>query len=178
MKFISILIAFASTGTFASAIQFPNLQDRAIDPATMNPTLLSVLSVLKTAMPAGPNAPMPTGDLEPDWYQKLPGDVKSLLPELYPAAAVATSEAGAGVVSQAQSTDTVVSASTITDLVSPSSSELSSESASPTASSATPASASATPSNSPSTGNRFAVRTETLAAIAMFSIGAGFCIFA
>ncbi|KAI4661750.1 uncharacterized protein J4E78_004539 [Alternaria triticimaculans] len=167
MKPISILMAFASTGAFASAINFPNLQDRAIDPATMNPTLLSVLSVLKTAMPTGPNAPMPTGDMEPNWYQKLPGDVKSLLPELYPAAAVATSEAGAG-----------VSASTITDVVSPSSSELYSESASPTASSATLASASATPSNSPSTGNRFVVRTETLAAIAMFSVGAGFCIFA
>ncbi|KAI4701446.1 hypothetical protein J4E81_003186 [Alternaria sp. BMP 2799] len=96
MKSISILMAFASTGVLASAIQLPNLQDRAIDPATMNPTLLSVLSVLKTAMPTGPNAPMPTGDMEPNWYQKLPGDVKSLLPELYPAAAVATSEADAG----------------------------------------------------------------------------------
>ncbi|KAI4946749.1 hypothetical protein J4E91_006921 [Alternaria rosae] len=109
MKSLSILTAFASTGAFASAINYANLQDRAIDPATMNPTLLSVLSVLKTAMPTGPNAPMPTGDLEPNWYQQLPGDVKSLLPELYPAAAaVATSEAGAGVVSQAQSTDAVV----------------------------------------------------------------------
>ncbi|EUC36019.1 hypothetical protein COCVIDRAFT_65945, partial [Bipolaris victoriae FI3] len=61
------------------------LLDRAIDPADMNPTQLSILSVLKTAIPSGTSIPMPTGTSEPDWYKNLPDDVKSLLPQFYPA---------------------------------------------------------------------------------------------
>ncbi|KAB2107059.1 hypothetical protein AG0111_0g4855 [Alternaria gaisen] len=89
MKSFLILTAFTSS-VLASAIQLPNhLMDRDIDPATMNPTLFSVLSVLKTGMPTGPNVPMPTGNSEPDWYQRLPEDVKSLLPSFYPVAPTA-----------------------------------------------------------------------------------------
>ncbi|RYO62196.1 hypothetical protein AA0116_g5058 [Alternaria tenuissima] len=89
MKSFLILTAFTSSA-LASAIQLPNhLMDRDIDPATMNPTLFSVLSVLKTGMPTGPNVPMPTGNSEPDWYQRLPEDVKSLLPSFYPVAPTA-----------------------------------------------------------------------------------------
>ncbi|RYN33959.1 hypothetical protein AA0113_g6014 [Alternaria arborescens] len=108
MKSFLILTAFTSSA-LASAIQLSNhLMDRDIDPATMNPTLFSVLSVLKTGMPTGPNVPMPTGNSEPDWYQRLPEDVKSLLPSFYPVGptaqavvAAATSEVQASqVVSQ------------------------------------------------------------------------------
>ena len=87
-----ILIFVLLTGVFASVIQVPNagLAARLIDPATMDPTRFSVLSVLKTAIPTSPNTPMPTGDYEPEWYEKLPDDVKSLLQVLYPVAALAT----------------------------------------------------------------------------------------
>ncbi|KAH7399309.1 hypothetical protein BKA66DRAFT_160644 [Pyrenochaeta sp. MPI-SDFR-AT-0127] len=61
---------------------------RTIDPKTMDPTQLSVLSVLRTAIPTGPNIALPTGDFEPEWYAKLPADIKSLLPSLYPAKVV------------------------------------------------------------------------------------------
>ncbi|CAI9625456.1 unnamed protein product [Alternaria burnsii] len=197
MKSFFILTAFTSSA-LASAIQLPNhLMDRDIDPATMNPTLFSVLSVLKTGMPTGPNVPMPTGNSEPDWYQRLPEDVKSLLPSFYPVAptaqavvAAATSEVQASqVVSQVVSSvlqssvavssiETTVSASMATNTQSPSSSAQSSESASQTPSSMVLASASATPSSSLSTGTRSVARTEALAIIAFFSVGAGFCIFA
>jgi hypothetical protein len=98
MKSTIIISAVAFTGSaLTSAVSPPRpginaLAARLVDPATMDPTRLSVLSVLKTGMPAAPNSPMPTGDYEPEWYQALPGDVKSLLPALYPVAAVAVAE--------------------------------------------------------------------------------------
>ncbi|EMD94269.1 hypothetical protein COCC4DRAFT_48563 [Bipolaris maydis ATCC 48331] len=85
------------------------LLDRAIDPADMNPTQFSILSVLKTAMPSGTSIPMPTGTSEPDWYKNLPDDVKSLLPQFYPATTTASVErtsTSSEVVSQASSTPT------------------------------------------------------------------------
>ncbi|KAF2627773.1 hypothetical protein BU25DRAFT_458185 [Macroventuria anomochaeta] len=60
---------------------------RAIDPATIDPTKLSVLSVLKTAMPTGTGTDivLPTGDVAPQWYKDLPADVMVLLAQMYPA---------------------------------------------------------------------------------------------
>ncbi|KAF1941608.1 hypothetical protein EJ02DRAFT_434643 [Clathrospora elynae] len=59
---------------------------RAANPATMNPTLLSLLAVLQTAMP---DTPLPTGTgtsvEDTNWYKNLPADVKSALCEFYPA---------------------------------------------------------------------------------------------
>ncbi|KAF2855462.1 hypothetical protein T440DRAFT_155470 [Plenodomus tracheiphilus IPT5] len=89
MKLLLVLTAFIAS-VYASLAQ-NELLGRAIDPATMDPTQLSVLSVLKTAL-AGvslPPAPSSSGSPEPEWFVKLPEDVKSLLPELYPATAVA-----------------------------------------------------------------------------------------
>jgi hypothetical protein len=74
--------ALASNGPNAHGLE--DLVARGIDPKTMDPTRLSVLSVLRTAIPSGSDFPQPTGDFEPDWYRKLPEDVKSLLPSLYP----------------------------------------------------------------------------------------------
>jgi hypothetical protein len=92
MKFSAVIpAAFALiVGTLASEAQLnehglSGLAARGLDPKTMDPTRLSVLSVLHTAMPTDVVFPIPTGDPEPDWYQKLPEDVKSLLPILYPA---------------------------------------------------------------------------------------------
>jgi hypothetical protein len=68
-----------------------DLVAREIDPKTMDPTRLSVLSVLRTAIPSGSDFPKPTGDFAPDWYKNLPEDVKSLLPSLYPAKLTMTS---------------------------------------------------------------------------------------
>jgi hypothetical protein len=113
MKSSIIISALALAGSvLSSAVKFPDLAARMIDPATMDPTRLSVLSVLKTAIPTSPNSPMPTGDYEPAWYQALPQDVKSLLPALYPVVAVATSE-----VSVSQTPESAVAAvqSTFTD---------------------------------------------------------------
>ncbi|KAJ8115484.1 hypothetical protein OPT61_g2891 [Boeremia exigua] len=74
-----------------------DLVARAIDPATMDPTKLSVLSVLKTAIPTptGTDIVLPTGDAAPQWYKDLPADVMVLLAQMYPAApttAATTSE--------------------------------------------------------------------------------------
>jgi hypothetical protein len=118
MKSLIIFTAFTSSAV-ASAIQLPNLMDRAIDPATMNPTLFSVLSVLKTGMPTGPNVPMPTGDFIPDWYQNLPGDVKRLLPSFYPvAAAAASATSDAQIVSQVSAVESSVSVASVSSLTS------------------------------------------------------------
>ncbi|KAH7408442.1 hypothetical protein DE146DRAFT_374791 [Phaeosphaeria sp. MPI-PUGE-AT-0046c] len=68
-----------------NAHDIQDLVARAIDPTTMDPVRLSVLSVMRTAIPSGPDFPRPTNGVEPEWWQKLPADVKSLLPVLYPA---------------------------------------------------------------------------------------------
>ncbi|KAH9879163.1 hypothetical protein J1614_002600 [Plenodomus biglobosus] len=89
MKLILILTALIAS-VYAALAQ-NELVGREIDPATMNPTKLSVLSVLKTALASVslPPAPFASGAPEPEWFAKLPEDVKSLLPELYPVTAVA-----------------------------------------------------------------------------------------
>ncbi|KAA8616791.1 hypothetical protein PtrSN002B_003623 [Pyrenophora tritici-repentis] len=93
-------------------MRLPQLEERALDPATMDPTRFSILKVLKSAMPSGTDVPMPKADFEPEWYQKLPVDVKEMLPGLYPVigAAAATSE----VLDAGQSTSTSAAATATT----------------------------------------------------------------
>jgi len=88
MKSYTILCALTATvasSALHNAHQMHDLAARAKDPSTMNPTQVSILSILRTAMPSGPDVPLPSGDFEPDWYKNLPADVKSLLPVFYPA---------------------------------------------------------------------------------------------
>lgn len=88
MKFIILTVTALAAGTFASESQLDahDIEDMLarsiIDPKIINPTKLSVLRILKTAVPSGDFA-HPTGDSAPDWVKNLPWDVKSLLPELY-----------------------------------------------------------------------------------------------
>ncbi|KAI8940320.1 hypothetical protein NX059_004014 [Plenodomus lindquistii] len=89
MKLIVLMLA-TLMGVCAALAQ-NNVIPRAIDPATMNPTQLSVLSVLKTALSGVSLPPAPTASNAPDpeWFTSLPADIKSLLPVLYPATAIA-----------------------------------------------------------------------------------------
>lgn len=83
-----VAICTAATDIHMHAVA--DLIARAMDPATMNPTKVSVLSVLKTAMPAptgtATNIVLPTGKILPQWFQNLPDDVMVLLAQLYPGA--------------------------------------------------------------------------------------------
>jgi hypothetical protein len=181
-----ILILVILTGALASVVQFPNagLAARLIDPATMDPTRFSVLSVLKTAIPTSPNTPMPTGDYEPEWYEKLPDDFKSLLQVLYPVAALATpgvsvsqtpavvESSVAAVQSETKTyTDTTATAVTLYSGLVPNNTV-------PTTGTGTLATASANTTNFLSVGARLAVKTEALAVIAWIGVGAGFFLFA
>ncbi|KAF2035893.1 hypothetical protein EK21DRAFT_106730 [Setomelanomma holmii] len=74
------------TGPQLIAHELNDLPARA-DPKTMDPARLAALSVLKTAIATEPAFPRPTGDFEPEWYQKLPDEIKRVLPSLYPAVA-------------------------------------------------------------------------------------------
>lgn len=73
-----------ATDSQLKAHELQDLAARSIDPQTMDPTRLSILSVLKTAMPSGVDVAEPTGSVEPEWYKDLPENIKSLLPILYP----------------------------------------------------------------------------------------------
>lgn len=92
MKQTNILsLAIVATATTATASHVHGLDDliaRAMDPAAMDPTKLSVLSVLKTAMPmptgTATEIVLPTGDIAPQWYKDLPADVMVLLAQMYP----------------------------------------------------------------------------------------------
>jgi hypothetical protein len=96
MKYNILTATALAFSTLASSAQLnvhglEDLVPRDIDPKTMDPTRLSVLSVLRTAIPSGTDFPKPSGDFEPDWYKNLPADVKSLLPSLYPVTITSTS---------------------------------------------------------------------------------------
>jgi hypothetical protein len=96
MKYNILTATALAFSTLASSTQLnvhglEDLVPRDIDPKTMDPTRLSVLSVLRTAIPSGTDFPKPSGDFEPDWYKNLPADVKSLLPSLYPVTITSTS---------------------------------------------------------------------------------------
>jgi hypothetical protein len=86
----------------------------------------SVISVLLTALPSSdlalaytnPGAfqsamysSLSAGNI-PDWYQSLPSDVKTILPQLYPAEAAATPTADSTSSSEAETTSTAVETST------------------------------------------------------------------
>lgn len=98
---VSILAVSAAASTVQPNVHaVADLVARAIDPATMDPTKLSVLSVLKTAIPTatGTNIVLPTGDVMPQWYKDLPADVMVLLVQMHPATATAAvSEASSAV---------------------------------------------------------------------------------
>jgi hypothetical protein len=93
MKLSIISASALAMGALASEAQLNPREIEAlvarslIDPKYLDPTRLSVLSILKTAIPSGSAFPQPTGDFEPDWYKSLPANVKSLLPKLYSAPA-------------------------------------------------------------------------------------------
>ncbi|KAF3001910.1 hypothetical protein E8E13_006436 [Curvularia kusanoi] len=107
MKSASILSVGALFASASGSATHPNvhavadLMARAIDPATMDPTKLSVLSVLKTAMPTPTGTEtaiaLPTGDVTPQWYKDLPADVMVLLAQMYPATSTSTSTSAAAV---------------------------------------------------------------------------------
>ena len=124
MKPTTILsLAVAATTTTATASNVHEVADliaRAIDPATMDPTKFSVLSVLKTAMPTPTGTEtdivLPTGDIAPQWYKDLPADVMVLLAQMYPATITAavsemTSLAGSSGSSEVQDSSASVTAS-------------------------------------------------------------------
>jgi len=85
-----LIFTVLASGVLASGAQLDthdieNPVARAVvDPKTVDATKLSVLSVLKIAVPSG-EVPFPTGGAEPEWFKNIPADVKSLLPMLYPA---------------------------------------------------------------------------------------------
>ena len=106
MKSTTIL---STTALVTSALASPpshavaDLLVRAMDPATMDPTKLSVLSVLKTAIPtaSGTDIVLPTGNAMPQWYKDLPADVMVLLAQMYPeTAAVAATGSASTTVSE------------------------------------------------------------------------------
>lgn len=98
MKPTTILsLTVTATSTAAANTDIHAVADliaRAMDPATMDPTKVSVLSVLKTAMPTptgtATDIVLPTGDVAPQWYKDLPADVIMLLAQMYPATPTAT----------------------------------------------------------------------------------------
>lgn len=168
MKLLLILPALTAS-VYASLAQ-NELLGRAIDPANMNPTQLSVLSVLKTALASVslPSTPLPSDAPEPEWFAKLPKDVKSLLPEFYPATPV-VSVAAVDATPTAEFTALSHAPSiTGTGSLFPS--------VNGTLTTGAP-SASATTS-AVSGGVRNTVGTEALAAVMWFAVGAGFCLFA
>jgi hypothetical protein len=83
---------------------------REVNPVSMDPTRLSVLSVLKTAIPCSARVPQSTGNLE-SWYSELPADVKALLPSLYPISSTASALASISPVSTSCTSSTMASAS-------------------------------------------------------------------
>jgi hypothetical protein len=118
LYFILPTAAVAAGSIFHSDQLVPNnavrLVARKIDPNTMDPTRLSVLSVLKTAIPCGAHYPESTGDMQA-WYSKLPADVKALLPSLYPVISTASPSVSAPVY---RSSSATVSSPSIAKLVS------------------------------------------------------------
>ena len=79
----------------------------------MDPTKLSVLSVLRTAMPTatGTDIVLPTGSATPQWYKDLPADVMVLLAQMYPATPTATdvvSQTSSVTVNKVDGTETAV----------------------------------------------------------------------
>ncbi|KZM25622.1 uncharacterized protein EKO05_0001943 [Ascochyta rabiei] len=111
MRPTTILTVSAITASAVASTTYPNvhavvdLNARAMDPATMDPTKLSVLSVLKTVMPTatGTDVVLPTGGATPQWYKDLPADVMVLLVQMYPVAQVAAVSGTSSIAANASS---------------------------------------------------------------------------
>jgi hypothetical protein len=181
-----------STGMRVGGREPKELLARMMDPQTMDPMRLSVLSVLKTAMPTDAEAPMPTGDNSPKWYQDLPADVMVLLAQMYPAEPTSgvvssTSAPAAGssssldrpssssqaVSSSPMSTASLQSISTSAGSASPTATASSNEGL--PAATQTPA---PSPSDLPSAGTRAIIRADALATVLGVGVGACFFLFA
>ncbi|OSS49843.1 hypothetical protein B5807_06040 [Epicoccum nigrum] len=117
MKPTSILpiAALAASASARNVHVVGDLMAREIDPATMDPTKLSVLSVLKTAIPTPTGTEtaiaLPTGDFTPQWYKDLPADVIVLLAQMYPATPTSASSTSATSTSAAATVPTTTSTS-------------------------------------------------------------------
>ncbi|KAF3034738.1 hypothetical protein E8E11_004518 [Didymella keratinophila] len=197
MKPTTILsLAAAATTTTATASnvhEVANLIARAIDPATMDPTKLSVLSVLQTAMPTPTGTEtdivLPTSDIAPQWYKDLPADVMVLLAQMYPATPT-TADSTASVTASAAASQTTLSVTATgvgysngsvvvsTGLLSPNVTGI-------TGGTTATASSTGDPTGKPglelpgtSAGTRGAVPTEVLSAVIGLSVAAVFFLFA
>jgi hypothetical protein len=90
MKLTTILpiVALAANAFARNVHVVGGLMAREIDPATMDPTKLSILAVLKTAIPtlSDGELALPTGDvLTPqNWIQNLSPEILPLLGDYYP----------------------------------------------------------------------------------------------
>ncbi|KAF2831391.1 hypothetical protein CC86DRAFT_138810 [Ophiobolus disseminans] len=183
MKLFIIITAFAlaaASDAQLNAREVEELVARFIDAKTMDPARLSVLSVLKTAIPPGPDFPRPTGGFEPEWYSKLPADVKSLLPKLYPAPVVAAS-ANVSVSASTTSNSTTAMPTCVTSTITKTLHHVSAGTAAANRSSTsngTIATATPSPTGYISTGSKTAMTMEVLAALAWVGLGAGFFYFA
>jgi hypothetical protein len=207
MRSTFILSAFAlvapamSTGMRVGGREAQELVARMMDPQTMDPMRLSVLSVLKTAMPTGADAPMPTGSNSPKWYQDLPPDIMILLAQMYPAeptsdvvsatsapAAVSSSLPGESSSSSQAVSGSPTSTASLQSTATPTTQSMStgtSGSASPTATASSDGTLPAatqtptpSPSGLPSAGTRATIRADALATVLGVGVGACFFLFA
>ncbi|KAF3040113.1 hypothetical protein E8E12_007825 [Didymella heteroderae] len=120
---LSLTVAAATHSASASNIhEVADLIARAMDPATMDPTKFSVLSVLRTAMPSPTGTvtdiALPTGNIAPQWYKDLPADVMVLLAQMYPATPTAVVSETASLASSGSSSsiqDSTASQATLTN---------------------------------------------------------------
>ena len=203
MKLTTILSTSALLASALASAAHPDIHAvadllaRAIDPSTMDPTKLSVLSVLKTAMPSatGTDIVLPTGDVAPQWYKDLPADVKVLLAQMYPATPTAgalVSQTGSvsasvsGTESVKEMASASVSQTTLTrtlELVptptATSNGTLSTGSSSGNAANGTLSTGSPSPTQSAfSTGAKNIVGTEKWSVVMTLGVAAVFCFFA
>ncbi|KAG9199670.1 hypothetical protein G6514_008225 [Epicoccum nigrum] len=124
MKPTSILpiAALAVSASARNVHVIGDLMAREIDPATMDPTKLSVLSVLKTAIPTPTGTEtaiaLPTGDFTPQWYKDLPADVIMLLAQMYPATPTSASSTSATSTSAVAVSETTAASSNASSSVS------------------------------------------------------------
>ena len=118
---LTIILPIMALATSASARNvhvMGDLKAREIDPATMDPTKLSILSVLKTAIPtlSGTELAVPTGDTRigdysAQWIQNLPPDFLTLLAQMYPTTHTSETAAPATSISDAAVSETAAASS-------------------------------------------------------------------
>ena len=119
LKIILPIMALAVSASARNVHVVGDLKAREIDPATMDPTKLSILSVLKTAVPTltGTELALPTGnsirtgDFSAQWLQDLPPDVLILLAQMYPTTHTSETAAPATSTSDAAVSETAAASS-------------------------------------------------------------------